>query len=157
MPMLAYWKQKVSKLRLEMYLGSRNKKASRQWRRRLLCQTCPKITQISKQCLKITEKMSHFEVVRVLKRNNRIRIFWFFALQFLIFNLFYAVKTLLSKLVILWYLHCKKGNFNAQHWLHCIKKVKNQESRGKKRNVACFVHNTYPRLLKVIFRHCCET
>ena len=62
-------------------------------------------------------------------------IFNFLPFNYWSLTFFYAVKTLLSKLVTLWYLHSKKGNFNAQHWLHCIKKVKNQELKGKK-NVA---------------------
>ena len=57
-----------------------------------------------------------------------------FPYRSIIFHLFNAVKTILSKLENLWYLRSKKVNFHAQHWLQCIKKVKNNRSIGIKVN-----------------------
>ena len=58
-------------------------------------------------------------------------VFFFWSI---IFDLFYAEKTLLSKLANLWYLLSKKVNFDAQHWLQCTKKVKNNRSMCGKKN-----------------------
>ena len=52
----------------------------------------------------------------------------FFAYQFMIYELFCALKTMLSKLKNLGYLRSKKVNFDPQHCLHCTKKLKNHES-----------------------------
>ena len=75
------------------------------------------------QCLKITQKVSFHN-------------FYFFALQSMIWNLFYAEKTMLIKLENLWYLRSKKVNFDDQYWLQCIKKVTNHRSKGQKINVS---------------------
>ena len=63
---------------------------------------------------------------------------YFLAHWSIIFDLFYAVKTMLSKLENLPYLRSKKVNFNAQHWLHRIKKVKNNRSMAEEINVSYF-------------------
>ena len=65
--------------------------------------------------------------------------FIFFAHQSLIFNLFCALKTLLSKLENLWYLRSKQVNFDAQKWLWCTIKIKNHPII--KMNIARFVRN----------------
>ena len=70
----------------------------------------------------------------ILQLCERSELCLFFRLLFDCFWPFYAVKTMLSKLENLRYLRSKKVNFNAQHWLHCIKMVKNIRSIGEKIN-----------------------
>ena len=71
--------------------------------------------------------------------------FYFFALQLMIWNLFYAEKTMLIKLGNLWYLSSKKVNFDDQYWLQCIKKVSNHRLMGKKIKCKSRKNETFER------------
>ena len=87
------------------------------------------VYQSNKLWLQNHFKMSHFTHFDVFRR---FRNFYFFAYSSMIFDLFCAVKTMLIKIENLWYLLSKKVNFDAQHWLHCTKKVKIQRQIGEK-------------------------
>ena len=77
----------------------------------------------------------------VWKWSSRFEFSTFFSYSSKTFDLFYAVKTMLSKLENLWFLRSKKVNFDGQYWLRCWKKVKSHRMIGEKINVARFARN----------------
>ena len=78
----------------------------------------------------------------------------FSSYEFETFDLFYAVKTMLSKLANLWYLLSKKVNLDDQYWLRCSKKAKNHRLIGVKINVARFARNMIKWDFLMNFKHC---
>ena len=82
--------------------------------------------------LLISNIQSNIFIQQLFEDKQKNIVFFFLSI---IFDLFYAEKTLLSKLANLWYLLSKKVNFDAQHWLQCTKKGKNNRWICEKINV----------------------